>query len=68
MEDSIFVVIARPMTEYVTFDDKFTVYDSRIDSDVTVSSPIGSRIRTSKASVQFTVSNTHFKAAVVLHF
>jgi len=51
------VVVARPTTEYITFNDTYVEHDSRIDSDVTVSSPIGSRVRTNEVKIKFTVRN-----------
>ncbi|XP_071154843.1 uncharacterized protein PF3D7_1120600-like [Mytilus edulis] len=55
VEESVFVVVARPAAEFITFDKNFQDYDSRIDSDVTVSSPFGSRIKTDTVSIKFTV-------------
>ncbi|XP_063424058.1 uncharacterized protein LOC134707880 [Mytilus trossulus] len=54
-EESVYVVVARPAAEYITFNKNFQDYDSRIDSDVTVSSPFGSRIKTDTVSIKFTV-------------
>ena len=54
-DENIYVVVARPTTEHVTFNNDLVEYDSRIDSDVTLSSPIGSRVKTDNVSVKFTV-------------
>ncbi|CAC5381624.1 unnamed protein product [Mytilus coruscus] len=54
-EESVYVVVARPAAEFITFDKNLQEYDSRIDSDVTVSSPVGSRVKTDSVTIKFTV-------------